>query len=361
MADITVRDIYNAINRVADFNRHDKYDNVGILVGKPEDKVTRVLIALDITRKVALEAIDGGYDLIVTHHPLIFNPLYTLSDDTVSGMLLKNGIAHIAAHTNLDMARGGVSDIMAELLGLENTEKVFEVKEKNPYYQVTVFVPQTHTETVYDAMQRAGAGKQGNYSGCAYKVSGEGRFMPLESSNAFIGNIGELEKVCEDRIEMLVKPSALSSVISAMRNAHPYEEPAFTVCENHALYEEEGYGKVCTCKETTAKELAALIKERYGNTVVRYTDSGKKIRTVAVCSGAGSSNTALAIALGIDAYITGDVKYSDFVDAERAGLTLIDAGHFHTENIVLPYLHSLIAPLVTADIAKNGEPISYIV
>lgn len=246
-------DIYNAIDKIAPFSNHDRYDNVGLLIGDMDSEVKKVLLALDITSKVCDEAIEGGYDLIVTHHPLIFNPLYTLSDKTVAGRLLKNGISHIAAHTNLDMAKGGVSDIMCSLLGFENTGRILEEKSEN-----------------------------------------------------------------------------------------------------------NGYGKICKCSAMTAKELCELVKKAYGNTVVRYVDSGKEIKTVAVCSGAASSNTAIAISLGVDAYITGDVKYSDFIDAERAGLTLIDAGHFHTENICLEFLRSVISPLVQCDISKTGDPLSYV-
>lgn len=250
---VKVSDVFLAIDRIAPFSNHDKYDNVGLLIGNMDNEVKKALLALDITSAVCDEAIAGGYDLIVTHHPLIFNPLYTLSDKTVEGRLLKNGISHIAAHTNLDMAKGGVSDIMCQLLGFENTGKILEEKSEN-----------------------------------------------------------------------------------------------------------NGYGKICRCQPMTARELCERVKSAYGNTVVRYVDSKKTIQTVAVCSGGASCNTHIAIALGVDAYITGDVKYSDFVDAERAGLTLIDAGHFHTENICLPYLKSVLEPLVQCDISATGDPLSYV-
>lgn len=360
MLQVTVLDIYNKLNEIAEFKNHDVYDNVGILIGSKEDRVTKILLALDITQAVADEAIRGGYDCIVTHHPLIFNGLKSISSDSIYAKLLKKSISHIAAHTNLDMAKGGVSDIMAQLLGLKNTGKVFEVKSTKPYYQLSVFVPKDYKEEVYNACISCGAGSQGAYSGCAFSSVGEGRFVPLENSHAFIGEVNKTERVVEERLEMLIKPSDLKGVIQAMRNAHPYEEPAFSICENKALFEETGYGKICECEEMTASELATLVKEKYNCSCVRYIDGKRPIKTVALCSGAGSSQTPLAISKGVDAYITGDVKHSDFIDSERAGLTLIDGGHFHTENIVLPYLKNVLSPLVDVQITNTGDPLSYI-
>lgn len=339
----TVGKIFEVIDALAPFSLAEKGDNSGLIVGNKENKVKKALIALDITNEVANEAAGIGAELIISHHPVIYNPLYSLSDENPANILAKNGISAICAHTNLDMAPGGVSDALAEALGFEG-KKVIEVIHRMPFKQVCVFCPEEYAEKVSEAMFLAGGGQQGNYSHCAFFSKGVGQFMPNEKANPFTGENGKLEKTQEVRIEMLVPPSRLKSVISAMKDAHPYEEPAFCVYDNLAFVEKYGFGKLCMSEtEFSANSLAAHIKERLGCNVVRYTDSGKAIKNIAVCSGAGGSLIRYAAEKGADALICGDIKHDQLISARNLGISVFDAGHFHTEAVILPKLKEVLA------------------
>lgn len=230
-----VQDIYEFIDRIAPFNTCDEFDNVGLLVGDMNAQISGVLLATDITFDVIDEAKVKGCNLIVTHHPVIFNPLKAVTKGSIQYSLIESGISVISAHTNLDMACGGVSDMMLDLMGFEST-KIFEV-------------------------------------------------------------IGERDG------------------------------------------KEVGYGKIVTLDEPmNTDEFVEMVKGAFDVHTVRYTDSGKPITKFAVCSGAGGSNTELAVAYGLDAYVTGDCKHNNFIDAKNLGLTLIDAGHYYTERIFAPAL-----------------------
>lgn len=363
---ITVKDIYDYLNELAPFAFTDKFDNTGLLIGDFNEEITKILLALDITSDITDEALNRDFDLIISHHPVIFNPIKRLDNDNPACRLVRYLINAIALHTNLDMANGGISDIMAELLGLENTGEILEPVHKNPYKQVVVFVPKENVNKVYDAMTKAGAGEIGYYKGCSFSVNGEGCFQPIKGANPHKGAVGKLEKVEEVRLEMLVSPSKLKAVIKAMVDAHPYEEPAYQILDNHAIYEEIGYGRICELEEEIdAKTLAEKVKQAYNCSVVRYVDGEKPIKRVALCSGSGGGNYELAYQKGVDAYITGDIKHDQWIGANNLGLTLIDGGHFHTENIVLQYLQKKIKkrfPSIKVEIAKfNFDVVKYIV
>lgn len=231
---ITVGDVYRYIDKIAPFDIQDSFDNSGLLVGSMEAAVHKIAVCLDITRKVAEEAALKGADLIVSHHPVIFKKLSAIEIHNPVNILIKNGISAICAHTNLDMAQNGISDMMLELLDFKGETKVLE------------------------PVHRDGG-----------KVIGYGRIVKLD----FVSD---------------------------------------------------------------ASALAAMCKKAFHCNTVRYYDSGRVIKTVGVCSGAGGSedNVANAAKTGCDALITGQVKHSGFIEAANRNITLIDAGHFHTENII---------------------------
>lgn len=359
----TVKQLYDAMNRLAPFSLAEKGDNVGLLSGEMSAPVKKVLLALDISNYVAAEAAEKGADLVISHHPVIYHPLYTLKAENPACRLLKSGIAAICAHTNLDIARGGVNDILQQALGFPEGELI-EVAKVLPYKQVVVFVPESHVEAVYEAMGSAGAGTLGNYTGCAFSSAGEGRFVPNTKASSFIGSAGETEKVREIRLEMLASPERLGAVLCAMKAAHPYEEPAFQVLDNHALREEYGFGRLCTLEqEILPKALAHRIKEALGCTLVRYVDTGRPLKRVAFCSGGAGSLLPDALRLGADAYISGDIKHDQWITAQNEGVALFDAGHYHTERIVLPMLKKALSKEfseVCFEIAASDtDPVSY--
>ena len=359
----TVGDVFDVIDSAAPFSLAVKDDNSGLLVGKRANEITKVLACLDITVDVANEAIQKGVQLVISHHPVIYNPLYSLGEHPAA-MLSRHNIAAICAHTNLDMANGGISDIMVEMLGAKMISGSMENVHRLPYYQLAVFVPTAKIEQVYDAMCDAGAGTLGNYSGCAFYAQGIGTFKPLNGSHAFIGEIGKREEVDEARLEMIVPRMKRREIIQAMLDAHPYEKPAYHLSENHAIIEEIGFGRICEFdREYTAKSLAEHIKKTFGNTVVRYNDTDKPIKKIGLCSGGSGGLIKKAISLGLDGYITGDCKHDQFIDAQNSGVALFDAGHFHTENVVLDYIRRIIKkqfPQLSVEIAQaNHDPVSY--
>lgn len=360
----TVRQIYDALNEWAPFSLTEEGDNTGLLAGSPDTPVHKALLTLDMTMDAVREAVSAGAQLLLSHHPVIYHPLYKLTEDDPACFMLKNGLAALCAHTNLDMAEGGVNDALTAALGLPAGGQLLDVVHSVPYKQVVVFVPETHAGSVYEAICEAGGGEQGDYTKCAFSTPGTGRFLPGDEASPFIGQVGKVEKVDEIRLEMLVKPDRLKGVLSAMKAAHPYEEPAFQVLDNHALYEEQGFGRIIELQEPVSpRQLAKKIKTALDCTSVRFVDTDRPLKRIAICSGGAGSMLGKALKKGADAYITGDVKHDQLITARNAGIALFDAGHFHTETVVLkPLLEKLSAcfPQVDFFIAKaNRDPASY--
>lgn len=332
---LKVGDFYDAIDTFAPFASAESWDNVGILVGNRQQPVNRVLLALDLTGAVLEEAKRLKADLVITHHPILFQPVKQIDSHNLLGKTLAAGVAVISAHTNLDLAQGGVNDALAERLQLQGI-RPFVQEQHTPYRKIVVYVPVTHALEVYEAMSEAGAGAQGNYAQCAFFSRGEGHFLPLEGAVPAIGMVGEPETVEEVRVEMLCTPPVLENVLQAMRNAHPYEEPSFDVLDNHALHYSLSLGRIGGLDmPMSASMLAKYVKERLGAEGVRYTSCSKPIQVVAVCGGSGGDLLAQAKAKGAQALVTGEVKHHQLLEAASLDLALIDAGHFSTENVVM--------------------------
>ncbi len=359
---ITVNDIYKAVDEVAPFRYAEKSDNSGLIIGDKISMCKKVMLCLDITNKMVDRAIEIGVDIIISHHPVIFNPIKSISTDSTYAKLIKHNISAICAHTNLDMAKGGINDLIAEKLNVKVITECIETAYELPYYQIAVFIPVENVEQVYKAMSRAGAGTLGNYSGCAFYTEGTGTFLPLEGSHAYIGEVGKRESVREVRIEMILPQSKRFDVVQAMLDAHPYEKPAYNLSKNYAIMEQIGFGKIGELEtEMSAKVFAECLKKTFDNPCIRYNDTGKMIKKVAFCSGSGGSLLNYIIASGADAFVTGDVKHDQFVDADNAGLAVFDAGHFYTENIILESLkNTLLRKFPELDIIiENSNVLSF--
>jgi dinuclear metal center YbgI/SA1388 family protein len=306
-------------------------DKVGLQIGTLNQTVQNVLIALDVTEEVVEEAIAKNAQLIIAHHPPIFRPLQKITTDTPGGgmiaKLIKHDIGVYAAHTNLDVAKGGVNDLLAEALGLKNAEVLvptFEDKLK----KLVVFVPEENAEQLREALGNAGAGSIGNYSHCSFSGTGEGRFLPGENTNPHIGKQGKLEAVHEVRIETIFPQSIEKRVIQAMIKAHPYEEVAYDVYSLENTGEQLGLGRIGKVEETTLGEFAEHVKAAFDVNKVRVVgDLTAKVKKVAVLGGDGNKYYSQAKFRGADVYITGDIYYHTAHDAMMAGLNMIDPGH----------------------------------
>ncbi len=339
---MTVKELLQAVDAIAPFRLTMDFDNTGLLIGDPDGEVTGVVLALDCTEEVIAAAKAAGANLILSHHPVIFHGIKRLCADSIPYQVVKNDLHVISAHTNLDIAAGGVNDVLAEKLGLTKLRGLSRTSQQ-AFDKVVTFVPESHYEAVYQAMTAAGAGTIDTYAGCAYFTRGEGTFLPLEGADPFLGTVGEQEFVKEVRIEMICPKGKTAAIVAAMKAAHPYEVPAYDIFEDRGMVEEEHLGRIGDLGSAlSAKELAQLVKERLGGSI-RFTDGGKAIRTVAVCGGAGDSELESALSCGADALVTGEVAHHIFVEAAHRGLTLIEGGHFHTEDVILEPLKERLA------------------
>jgi len=306
-------------------------DKIGLQVGRLNRPVQRVMIALDVLEDVVDEAIEKEVDLIIAHHPLIYRPLQTLTTDKPQGRiiekLLKHEIAVYAAHTNLDVAKGGVNDLLAEALQLTNTKVLsptYEVKLK----KLVVFVPKENSGKVKEALGNAGAGAIGNYSHCLYTSSGIGQFLPGEAATPFIGRNGQLEVVNEERIETIFPDFLERKIVQAMLKAHPYEEVAYDIYPLDNKGEELGLGRIGEIEETTLEDFAKFVKQALDVPALRVVgDLSAKVKKVAVLGGDGNKYISSAKYKGADVYITGDLYYHVAHDAMMMGLNVIDPGH----------------------------------
>jgi len=318
-------------------------DRIGLLLGDPSSDVENVLVTLEITAEVVEEAVGLGVQLIVSHHPLFREPLSYLRFDmypgNIIGRLIQKGINAYAAHTNLDAAPGGVNDVLARRLGLQDLEVLYPTYQEKSY-KVVVFVPQGYEDRVRQAMSEAGAGRIGNYVECSFQTEGTGTFKPLPGAQPFSGEVGKLEKAQEFRLEMVVSGNKLSQVLEAMVSAHPYEEVAYDVYPLWTKSGSIGLGRVGRLKEARPLGVFAEgVKELLGLKAVRVTgDLQRPVSKVALCGGSGMRLLMRAVELGADVYLTGDVRHHEALEAKALGISLIDAGHHATERLIVPVI-----------------------
>lgn len=332
--------IINIIEKFAPKNLAFDWDNTGLQLGDYNKEVSKILIVLTVTEDVIDYALNNGFEMIIAHHPLIFKPLKAVRKDFTIGRVIYKAIQKdlviYSAHTNLDVAKDGVNDVLAQLLELERVEVLRETYTE-PLKKITVFVPEGYEDKIVEAMGNAGAGFIGKYSNCTFKIRGEGTFKPEEGANPFIGKIGKLEKVNEFRIETIAPQSRVKSIISAMLKIHPYEEVAYDVYPLDNEGEKYGIGRVgYLSQEMPLEDFALLVKNKLNVSNLKVVgELSKIVKKVAVCGGSGSDLINAAIFKNADVFVTGDVKYHDALDAFMQGIAVIDAGHSATEKVVL--------------------------
>ncbi len=345
-------------------------DNVGLQVGNLHGKTDNVILCLEVTHEVISEAVKKKCSLIISHHPLLFSPLKKIDTDRdpisqLTELLLKNNLTLLSFHTNLDFTVDGVSFALAQKLSLTNIR--FLVNQKENQSKLVVFVPENAVDKVSAALFEAGAGKIGEYEKCSFKGKGFGTFQGSEFSNPAVGKKNTFETVEEIRMEVLVDDWNLGKAISAIKKAHPYEESAFDIypLKNENL--KYGFGAVGTLdKPLSEKEFLAHVSKKL-NTAVRFSKGkGKKISKVAVCGGSGSDLLKEAIANEADAFVTADIKYHAFHDANKK-ILLIDAGHYETEIHILPEIKSRLEKFLSLNkenskvflFGKTTNPINF--
>jgi dinuclear metal center YbgI/SA1388 family protein len=338
-------------------------DKIGLQLGTLQKDVYKVLIALDVTDEVVDEAIHEQVDLIIAHHAIIFRPLAHLQTDSPAGRLyeklIKHDIAVYIAHTNLDVADGGVNDMMADALGLTDL-MVLEQLQTEKLKKLVVFVPQTHHQMVLDALFAAGAGWIGQYRNTSFSTPGTGTFLPQEGTKPHIGAPGKLERVEELRVEIIVPESLQHKAVQALLKVHPYEEVAYDLYPLDLAGQARGLGRVGKLPAVvTLRELAELAKQAFDVPTVRVVgDLSRPIRKVAVLGGSGGRYMRHALFAGADVLVTGDIDYHTAHDALAAGLALLDVGH-NVEKImkrgVADYLAAQLVKTATKVIPSRIE------
>lgn len=315
-------------------------DNPGLQVGDPGSILKNILVTLEVTDRVIEEAVENQVNLILTHHPLIDQPLTKLSMSSWLGKkiakLVKHDIAVYAAHTNLDAARDGVSIVLARLLGVK--DPVFLTGPESKWLKkLVVFVPASHLDDIREAMANAGAGMIGDYTHCSFNISGTGTFIGGESSSPAIGKKKAFESVEEVRLEMILPGWNLDRVLNAMKAAHPYEEVAYDIypLENYDI--NFGFGAIGDLsKPLPLKDLIQVVREKLGvKTLSVMEGPAEHVNRLAVCGGSGGQLVEYAWRRGAEAFVTGEMQYHKFLEYEDR-LTVIVAGHYATERVILP-------------------------
>ncbi|WP_102691318.1 Nif3-like dinuclear metal center hexameric protein [Rummeliibacillus pycnus] len=312
-------------------------DPIGLAIGTLNKPVSNVLVTLDVNEAVVDEAIENGCELIIAHHPPIFRKLANIRTDLPKGKLIekciKNDIAVYAAHTNLDVAEGGVNDLLADALQLKNCEVLVPTFAEK-MYKLAVYVPVDHAEMLRQALAGAGAGQIGDYDSCSYTVTGEGRYRALDGAHPFLGEVGKLHTEPEVKIEVVVAESSKNKVLRAMLNHHPYEEPAYDLFVLETPAKEMGLGRIGTVATMSLKEFAEHVKKTLNVPKVRVVgDLNSMIKKVAVLGGDGNKYIYDAKRAGADVFVTGDMYFHVAQDAESLGLHIVDPGH-HVESVM---------------------------
>lgn len=357
--------IAQTIEKVAPKFWAEDWDNVGLLVGDASKPVERVLLTLDGTMEVVQEAKERRAQLILAHHPILFRPLKNLRSDNLAAQipieLIQSGISYYAAHTNLDQSSFSSSWTLGNVLGLQKMEYL-ALGDSEKLLKLVVFVPRTHVENVRQALVKVGVGEgitdgahSANYAESFFAGDGMGMFRPLEGSEPTLGEIGELTRVEETRLESLIPERLLNRAVKALKNAHPYEEPAYDLIPLRNNGQPRGFGVIGNLvhpesleelrqrvfeglKQITPETIS--FNEFFGS---RFTgDPKREIRKIAIVNGSGGSFVSKAIFKGADLLITGDISHHEALDALEAGLSVLDIGHFWSEVPMILSLHSYL-------------------
>jgi dinuclear metal center YbgI/SA1388 family protein len=312
-----------------------EWDNVGLLLGDRQARVKRMMTCLTVTPESAAEAVEAKAQLIVTHHPILFRPVKRLTTGNPEGRmilsLVRAGVAVYSPHTAFDNTRGGINDAIARRLGLTDVGPLRR-GEGPRKCKVVVFVPDKDLSRVSDALFAAGAGRIGDYSECSFRLSGTGTFFGSDASNPTVGRKGRREDVSEWRLEVVCPESAVEAVVTAMRKAHSYEEPAFDI---YPLRPAAGVGEGRVgrlSKPVLLAEFAKSVKSALGAALVQSVgDPTKSVGRVAIVCGAGGEFLHDAIRARADVLLTGEMRFHDYLSAQAQELALVLPGHYATE------------------------------
>lgn len=341
-----IKDLVQFINGIAPYALQESYDNSGLITGHPDTTITGVLVSLDCIESVVDEAIELGCNVVLSHHPIVFKGLRSLTGKNyVERTVIKaiqNNISILSCHTNLDNIIDGVNGKIANKIGLINTQIL--ASKPGTLKKLSFFVPESHLEVVSQAIHGAGAGQIGNYSDCAFRTRGTGTFTPGENAQPFSGNLRQPSQAEEVKVEVLVAETAVQAVMRALKSSHPYEEVAYFLLALENTHQGIGAGLVGELAEPmdTAAFLDHLKKSMDLGMIKHTSLIHKQIKKVALCGGAGSFLTGAALKSGAEVFISADFKYHEFFDAEDR-IIIADIGHYESEKYTIDLLIELIS------------------
>ncbi|MBT8236410.1 MAG: Nif3-like dinuclear metal center hexameric protein [Bacteroidia bacterium] len=337
-----ISEIAEILESLAPLNTAEDFDNVGLLVGDPKQQVNGILVTLDTLESVLDEALEKNCNLIISFHPIIFNGLKTLTGRTyverVVMKAIKHDIAIYALHTALDNAPEGVNAKLCEVLGIVNPNIL--IPKASGLRKLTTYVPKDQAATLLQALFDAGAGHLGEYSHCSFQLVGTGSFKPLDKAKPTLGTKGKLHTEEETQIQVVLPTHKKGAVITALHDHHPYEEVAYEVFEMENTNRHLGMGMIGELKEALGEEqFLNHVKAKLKTGVIRHSSLlGRPVKKVAVLGGSGAFAISSAKSQGADAFITADVKYHQFYEAEDQILVL-DVGHYESEQFTKALIH----------------------
>ncbi len=340
-----IKEISQFFETLAPLSLQESYDNSGLITGNENTEIDTVIVTLDVTEKVVDEAIEKKAQLIVSHHPLIFSGLKKITgkNDQERSLIkaIKNDIAIYAAHTNLDNANGGVNSKICEKLKLKNCCVLQPASGQ--LKKLVTFIPEKHARQVSQAVFNVGAGHIGNYDFCGYTVEGTGSFRGNEDTNPFVGEKGQIHYEREVRFETIFPSHLQGRIIAALINAHPYEEVAYDIypLDNKSL--NTGMGMMGDLASPVSEsDFLQQLKNTFNTGIIKHTKlTGKQVKKVAVCGGAGSFLLQAALSAGADFFVSGDFKYHQFFEAEN-NIVIADIGHFESEQFTKDLFYELL-------------------
>ena len=361
-----IKEIIHFLETIAPLSFQESYDNAGLIIGNSDTECSGIITSLDVTEEVVEEAVRRKCNLIVAHHPIIFKGLKKLNgknyvERTVIAAI-KNDIAVYAIHTNLDNVLEGVNQKIAEKLQLQNCKTL--LPKEGTLQKLITFAPVKNAEEVRKALFKAGAGAIGNYDRCSFNVEGTGTFRAGEGSDPYVGKIGELHTEEETRIEVVFPSFLQAKIVQSLKESHPYEEVAYYIQALENVQESVGSGLIGELSHPVSEsELLLILKSAFKLTVIKHTSFlNKPVNKIAVCGGAGIFLLPTAIAASADVYITGDVKYHEFFDADNR-IFLADIGHYESEQFTIELLTEFLQKKFTNFAVQKTEittnPVNY--
>lgn len=345
----------------------EDFDNVGLLVGNPNQDINGILVCHDALENVIEEAVQKKCNLVVCFHPILFSGLKKITGKSYVERAvikaIKNDIAIYSVHTALDNHKNGVNKIMCDALGIKNPKML--VEKENFIYKLVTYAPSENANQVRNALFEAGAGNIGNYDNCSFNSNGKGTYKGNEDSNPVVGQKYEFVEAEEIKIEVTFEKHLQNKILKALFESHKYEEVAYEIYKTENKHQNIGLGMIGELEsEQNEKDFLLFVKQKMETGIVRHSEFlNKKVKKVAVLGGSGAFSIGSAIAKGADVLITSDLKYHDFFQAENK-ILLADIGHFESErftkNYIIDYLTKKIPNFAVVLSEENTNPVKYL-